>query len=134
MSRWRGDVQCTMHNAQCTMHNAQCTMGEGAALEDDETTRRRDDEQSGLAFAKRLEARSCRLVSPSSRRPVVDGPESGAGLPGERPVDTIDRIDAIDEVGRGNAQCSMRNAEWGARPSAGRARAAHWSLKFKVGS
>ena len=58
---------------QCTMHNAQCTMGEGAALEDDETTRRRDDEQSGLAFAKRLEARSCRLVSPSSRRPVVVG-------------------------------------------------------------
>ena len=71
-----------------------------ADLEDDEMTRRRDDEQSGLSSAKRLKARSCLLVSPSSRRPVVDGPESGAGLPGERPVDTIDRIDAIDEVGR----------------------------------
>jgi len=80
-------------------------MGEGAALEDDETTRRRDDEQSGLASAKRLESRSCRLVSPSSRRPVVDGPESGAGLPARRPVDAIDRI---DEVGRGGA---MLNAE-----------------------
>ena len=82
------------------MHNAECTMGEGAALEDDVTTRRRDDEQSGLSSAKRLEARSCLLVSPSSRRPVAVGPEPGAGLPGERPVDAIDRIDAIDEVGR----------------------------------
>lgn len=75
--------------------------GEGAAdLEDDETTRRWDDEQSGLSSAKRLEARSCLLVSPSSRRPVVVGPEPGAGFPGGRPVDTIDRIDAIDKVGR----------------------------------
>lgn len=46
-------------------------------LEDDEKTGRRDDEQPGLSSAKRMEVRSCRLVSPSSCRPFVGGTASG---------------------------------------------------------
>ena len=112
-------------------------MGEGAALEDDETTRRRDDEQSGLASAKRLEARSCRLVSPSSRRPVVVGPESGAGFPARRTgahaalesglvsQKKVQRVDAADAVAVGRKVFVEREEGFGENSSRSR-RSCQW--------
>ena len=61
MSRRRGDVQCTMHNAECTMHN-----GGGRGLGG-----RRDDKKTGRrAIGPRFREASGGAIL-SSRQPVV---------------------------------------------------------------
>ena len=93
-----------MRNVECGMLNAEWEKRAG------EMARRKDKTTTGRKVEPRSPSENgARPVVLRSCRPVVGGPEPGAGFPARRPVDAIDRIDAIDEVGRGGA---MLNAEW----------------------
>lgn len=112
-----------MCKAECGMPSAEWENGaDGMARRKDETTtgRKVEPRSPSERGARPAVLRAC--------RPVVDGPEPGAGFPARRPVDAIDRI---DEVGRRvlctmqNAQCTMEEGAGGRRAGAGGAAAAH---------
>ena len=100
-------------------------IGEGFPEErpvDDRTKRPQDN--SSRPARRRIEGRGILL---SCRPEILLSTASWRGcFPGGRPVDEIDRIDAIDEVGRGgvmrNAQCAMRNGRGCGQAPGGRGR------------